>query len=85
MLGWLLLGGILAAAAIVIYVSYLDRYTAQQKLGELGNIIKAKVKEKSGNTVKLDALDDMGNTQEVEMTASDGVSSDIYEGQTIYV
>lgn len=83
MLGWLLLGALIAGA-IIITVGFLSEDTAKNAL-DLKGFIKAKVKERSGNVVKMDAIDSYGNEKEVEFQATGGVSSGIYVGQTIYV
>lgn len=87
MLGWLLFGALLGAAAIMIYVSYLDRSVAKKELKEK-NIKKATIKQivTSPDTkhIKLDAIDENGMEQEVEIEAEDYNKSEIWEGMTIY-
>lgn len=86
MLGWLLLGAILGAAVITICVSYLDKKVAKDKLRDK-NIRKGVVKDiinSSGTThIKLDAIDESGNEQQVEFEVNDYDSSEIRRGITI--
>lgn len=86
MLGWMLLGALLGAAVIMIYVSYLDRSTAKKELKER-NISKARIKEiitSSGTAhIKLNAIDEDGVEHEVEIAADDYNKSEIREGMTI--
>ena len=89
MWGWLL-AGLIIGAAIVIVVSYLDKSVAKQKANaELPDAVKLKVKSiaKDGSTtrVKMSALDEYDNNiNDIEFEA-DEVSSDIYQGQQIYI
>lgn len=87
MLNWLLLGISIAnviANVIVITVSYLNKITAKNEL-QLKGFIKAMVKTRNGNRVKMDAIDRYGNEKEIEFHATNGVSDDIRVGQTIKV
>lgn len=87
MLGWLLLGALLAAAVITISVTYLNRDIAKRKL-EDHDICKAVVKDiiYSGSVahVKMDALMTDGEEVEVDIEAEDYNSSQIYKGTVIY-
>lgn len=89
MWGWLL-AGLIIGAAIVIVVSYLDKSVAKQKAhAEVPDAVKLKVKSiaKDGSTtrVKMSALDEYDNNiNDIEFEA-DEVSSDIYQGQQIYI
>ena len=90
MLGWLLWGIIVGgavAAIIIITVSFLDEKKAQEELREK-NIKKATVKDivkDSGVThIKLDGLDDEGNTVEVQFDTDSFDSSEIRRGTVIY-
>lgn len=86
MLGWLLFGALVCAAVITIYVTFLDKRTAKEKLREK-NIKKGVVKDivTSGSIthIKLDALDESGNEQKVEFEVEEYDSSEIRKGMTI--
>lgn len=89
MLGWLLWGIIVggAVAAIVITVSYLNKKNAQEELRKK-NIKKATVKDivkDPGVThIKLDGLDEEGNSVEVQFDTSSYDSSEIRQGIVLY-
>lgn len=88
MLGWLLLGALIGAAVITIYVSFLDKDVARDKLREK-NIKKAVVKDivnSDGVThVKLDAIDESGYEQQVDFEVDSYDSYEIRRGVTITV
>lgn len=88
MLGWLLLGALIGAAVITIYVTFLDKNVAKNRLREK-NIKKAVVKDivnSSGVThIKLDAIDGSGYEQQVEFEVNDYDRSQIRRGVTITV
>jgi uncharacterized protein YxeA len=83
MLGWLLLGAIIACA-IVITVDYLTEDKAKEELKN-NNFLKAVVKSRENNVVKMSAFDECGKETEVEFHVSEGVSSEIQEGKVIKI
>ena len=87
MLGWLLLGALLAVAVISITVSYLNTDTAKRELRN-HDIQKGVVKEivKSGSVthIKLDAIKEDGGEVEVDIETEDYNSSQIRKGVVIY-
>ncbi len=88
MLGWILAGVLLAAAVITIYVSFLNKRVAREKLREQ-NMRKAQIRSiciSDGVThIKLDAIDTDGNEREVEFETDDYDESEIYKGAVIVV
>lgn len=86
MLGWLLLGALLTSTAIIIYVSYLDKKVAENKLKER-NIRKGVIKDicESDNVthIKIDAIDTSGNEQEVDIEAENYNPYEIRMGMVI--
>lgn len=87
MLGWLLLGVLVGAVILTITVGHLDRYLAQRKLRD-NNILKGVVKDivfSSGvSHIKLDALNESGEEQQVVFEADSYDASEIRVGTTIY-
>ncbi len=86
MLGWILLGVILGTAAITIVVSFLDKNVAKEKFREKNirkGVIKDIVTDGGVKHVKLDAIDEAGNEQQVEFEAYDYDSTEIRKGITI--
>ena len=88
MLGWILAG--LALGAAVITISYLTAGKAKEKAKELNSnasaiLIKSVFKNGNVNRVKMDILDDYNDSiGELDYSADD-ISSDIYEGNKIYI
>lgn len=87
MLGWLLFGALLGAAAIVICVTYLDKNVAKKELREKGMeqaFIKEIINDPHTCRIKLDAIDEDGEEHEVEIEAEDYDQDEIWQGMTIY-
>ena len=88
---WMLLG---AFAGAVVYQSYVEHITKQSALqaaknamnaDELKKALKARIKEKTATSIKLDVLDSMSNSIcEVVITGQD-VAQDVVSGSVIYV
>ncbi len=87
MLGWLLMGALLGAAAIMIYVTFLDKNVAKKELRDKG-MAKAYIRKIINDDgickMKLDALDEDGVEHEVEIETEDYDRSEIWQGMTIY-
>lgn len=88
MLGWLLVGALLAVAVITICVNFLNKRIARDKLRE-NDLRKGVIKDicTSGGVahIKLDAIDIEGNEKEVEFETNDYDASEIYKGAVIIV
>ena len=86
MLGWLLLGALMAAAVITICVTFLNEKIAKNKLKEKGikkGVIKDIINSNGVAHIKLDAIDENGTEQQVEFEANDYDASEIRMGMTI--
>lgn len=86
MLGWLLLGALMAAAVITICVTFLDKRVAKDKLNEKGirkGVIKEIINSSGVAHIKLDAIDNYGNEQQVEFEADDYDATEVRKGMTI--
>lgn len=86
MLGWLLLGALMAAAVITICVTFLNETVAKNKLNEKGikkGVIKDIINSSGVAHIKLDAIDENGTEQQVEFEANDYDASEIRVGMTI--
>lgn len=89
MLGWLIAGALIGAAVITICVTFLNTNVARDKARvECPNVVslavRSVVKNGSVNVVKMDALDDDGDTINEISFEADEVGSDIYVGKKIY-
>lgn len=84
--------GLLAGAAVYnVYVTHITKYNAiraskdAMSESEMKKAFKARVKEKTGTSIKLDVLDSMGSSVcEVNVTGED-VARDIVRGDILYV
>ncbi len=90
MLGWLLWGLIIGAAAgaICIVVSFLNKKTAKEELRNK-NIKKATVrdivKDPGVAHIKLDGIDEDGNEVDIQIDAEEYDTSEIKRGVVILV
>ena len=86
---WALLGAVTGAVVYTVYVNYITKQSAleaaksKMSSSEIRNAFKAKVKNKTSTSIKLDVLDAMSNSVcEVDITGEE-VASDIRIGDTI--
>lgn len=81
LIGRILLGALIAGAAVVIIKGIIDEKKLRDEMRQR-NIKRALVKniDRSSNKIKLKALD---KDEEIEFEG-DGISKEIHEGQRIY-
>ncbi|MBU3178383.1 hypothetical protein KPL47_18830 [Clostridium estertheticum] len=87
----MLLGAIAGAVVYEVYVTYITKESALQatknamKTDELKKAFKARIKEKTATSIKLDVLDSMSNSIcEVIINGQD-VAQDVAQGDVLYV
>lgn len=76
-LGALLIGGVL----VVTIAGIISKEKIKEHLNQEGLI--GKIKEIQPNSITLETLNRLGESQMVEYQSEDGVSSDLYVGQII--
>lgn len=82
LIGRILIGALIAGAAVVIINGIIDERKLRDKMREK-NIKRALVAsvDRTSNKVKLKDLD---SSEYTEFESSDGISNEIHEGQRIY-
>lgn len=91
LLGWLIFGALVGAVVYEVYVSYITKKSAIQAAekvmtnDEFARTLKARIKEKSSNAVKLEMLDSASNTICEVKISGESVSSEIRCSEIIYV
>lgn len=91
LLGWLIFGALVGAVVYEAYVSYITKKSAIQAAekvmtsDEFARTLKARIKEKSSNAVKLEMLDSSSNTICEVKISGESVSSEMRCSDIIYV
>lgn len=88
---WMAFGLLAGAVVHNVYVTHITKDSVIQASknvmneSEINKAFKARVKDKTGTTIKLDVLDSMGSSVcEVNVTGQD-VARDIVRGDILYV